>query len=539
MSWGNWDFGGRTTRQQAANDFLNTGNFNTAFGGTACRGSGDCASGFACVNGRCVQKGSQESSTGGTCGEGVGGGGCGGNSVTISDNLGQVIASGDVVTSQGTASGTIYKTFAWTPVYSDDGCTVTGCSLEQCGGGMDGDCPQGERSCRYGASGAINCFCGDPEPSGCSIFCTAYSASSGEVAAGCSGLACDECSYCEEIFVSASGICKPRNSGSPCHCKNEPIPACHKCDENGTVVPDEGSCQECITIHNYACDNCGERRTISRTCCRPVGIDGLSLTNKCQSELQQACDGLCPPPDETEPPPASACLGVNCVSRVICGPGSCPPLPPNAPGRNNIQSGCIEAGGNGCTLYYECDVSNLPPECGECDCNCNNDCPDCQLCGTDGKCYPDPSCCEDDDMYIRYKRTYKRWDYQVSSYSWGSLACDNNPPGYFSSGDPCSAKCLTLDGIEEETEYYCFRKTDVVEIREEGTSFTGFSNLGCCETNPGTIYRLYVNGDLVSGSSVTINGGSTSSGGGQQNNCYYGGYHFFEAVDAKCGGCPS
>ena len=27
-----------------------------------------------------------------------------------------------------------------------------------------------------------------------------------------------------------------------------------------------------------------------------------------------------------------------------------------------------------------------------CDCNCHDDCPECELCGADGKCYPDPAC---------------------------------------------------------------------------------------------------------------------------------------------------
>jgi hypothetical protein len=391
MSWGNWGFGGRTTRQQAASGFLNTGNFNTAFGGTACRGSRDCASGYACVGGRCVQKSSQQSSTGGTCGEGTGGGGCGGNSVQIRDlQTGAILASGDAVSQQGTANGTVYKSFAWTPVYGDDGCTVTGCSLTECGGSLDSDCPQGSRECRYDAFGTVNCFCEPPPQIGCSTFCTAYGASTGTTAEGCNGLVCDECSYCDEQFVSASGICRPLQSGSPCHCKNEPIPDCHRCDENGTVVPDSSSCQECVTIYNYECENCSDGETISKTCCQPLGTDGLSLTNKCQDLLEQDCQNLCPSSGPGGAP-QGPCEG-DCEPKTLCQPGSCPDLPPNEPGHRNTASGCIEAGGEGCLLYYDCDVSGVSSTCKEPDCNCHNDCPNCQLCGANGKCSPDPSC---------------------------------------------------------------------------------------------------------------------------------------------------
>ena len=377
MSWGNWDFTGRTTPQQAANDFLNTGNFNTAFGGSACRSSADCASGFSCAGGRCVQKSSQQSSTGGTCGEGTGGGGC--NALTISQGMTAQDASnrGFIF-----ANGVGTKSFQWVPTYSADGCTVTGCSLAECGGGMDSDCPTGVRTCRYDAFGTVNCYCGEPEQTGCSVFCTAYSASTGEEAEGCSGLACDECSYCDETFVSVSGVCRPLASGGPCHCGNDPIPECHRCDESGSIVEDNSNCQECVTIYNQPC-SCGVE--ISKTCCQPIGTDGLTIVNKCQDSIAQDCAEACGP-EEVDP-----CKGV-CVSKTLCQSGTCPSVPVNQPGKRNTATGCIEAGGQGCLLYDECDVSDVPEKCLAADCNCHNDCPNCQLCGTDGKCYADPSC---------------------------------------------------------------------------------------------------------------------------------------------------
>jgi hypothetical protein len=474
MSWGNWNFGGSTTRQQAANNFLNSGNINTAFGGTACRGSQDCASGYACVGGRCVQKSSQQSSTGGTCGEGTGGGGCGGNSVSLYNSSGELVASGDVVSRQGTASGVVYKSYAWTPTYSDDGCTVTGCSLAECGGGLDSDCPQGQRSCRYDAFGTVNCFCGPPVYTGCSTFCTAYSASNGSDATGCSGLSCDECSYCDEVFVSASGVCRPLQSGSPCHCRNEPIPDCHRCDENGTVVPDSSSCQECVTISNYECDSCGDGQTITKTCCQPLGTDGLTLTNKCQDLLEQDCQSLCPP-GEPGGAPTGNCDG-DCEPKTICQPGSCPDLPPNAPGHRNTASGCIEAGGQGCLLYYDCDVSGLPPECALCDCNCNNDCPNCYLCGADGKCYPDPSC-----------------------------NCDGNYcPG--APGDCCpnNGTCYQPDPLSAGTRACCDEGRYIVDIY-----LNTFQTDDCGGTNT---YTTWGPPAVTSGSCITCTGNSATCG---------------------------
>jgi len=428
MSWwgGNWN-PDRTTRQQAANAFLgNDGYLNTIFGGGGCRSSADCASGFACAGGRCVQRSSQQSSTGGTCGDGTGGGGCGGDQVQIIGSNGEILASGDAV---GIVGG-VYKSYQWEPVYAADGCTVTGCKLGECGGGLDGDCPQGERSCRYDAFGTVNCFCGPPVYTGCSTFCTSYFSSTGEEAEGCSGLACDECSYCDEIFVSASGTCRPLESGGPCHCKNDLIPDCYKCDENGSTVPDLDNCQECVTITNVDC-GCGTVIT-NTTCCQPLGTDGLTITNKCQDLIDQDCAKACE--EQVDP-----CKGICEVVSGDCGGtddfgnpvGDCGsnsddlnglPLPPvNQPGQRNTTLGYIEVPGQTPRLIWErCDVSELPEECALCDCNCNNDCPNCQLCGADGKCYPDPAC----EYSYFYEIAWSIWRYRESACNYAALGCD-------------------------------------------------------------------------------------------------------------------
>jgi hypothetical protein len=188
-----------------------------------------------------------------------------------------------------------------------------------------------------------------------------------------------------------------------------------------------------------------------------------------------------------------------------------------------------------------CDKSNVPDTCGECDCNCEDDCPDCQYCDTNGKCQPDPDCCDPEDEYLLYKRTYRRATTITQSWSWGPLACDNNPPGYFNNGSPCRLKCRTQEyGVEESSIYLCFKRSEGVTLKSIPANYSGYDNLGCCKESEGTQYYLVnKDGTYIANSSLVINGGSSASGGGQQNNCLAGGYHFFELVDSQCGTCPT
>ena len=50
---------------------------------------------------------------------------------------------------------------------------------------------------------------------------------------------------------------------------------------------------------------------------------------------------------------------------------------------------CDESG-DGCVTEERC--GELPSECEECDCSCNDDCPDCTLCSSSGVCEPDSEC---------------------------------------------------------------------------------------------------------------------------------------------------
>lgn len=365
----------------AASTFLSTGNLSTYLGGTSCRSSSECASGYACSGGKCVPINGSKPSADGTlsgCG-GTGGGPC--NSLTDT-NVGvqaggdASMVYGDVVVTQGGVS----QGFYWEPVRSADGCTISGCKLTSCGGENGSDCP-GNRYCRYYAGG-VQCACGDPPPRACSSFCDAHHASTGETAGGCEGQTCDECQECDgNYFSSTYGQCIDR-SGGPCHCDPDSLPPCVKCTENGTTETDT-SCSECYTVFKDC--SCG---TVEKTCCYTLEElkNGLSGFNRCWDSI--SCDDVCNDPDK--PAYVDPCEG-DCTPQTETGPGTCPNQPSNLPdGHRAAITGCIEAGGNYTLLYNDCDMTNLPEECGFCDCNCHNDCPNCQLCGADGTCYPDP-----------------------------------------------------------------------------------------------------------------------------------------------------
>lgn len=347
--WTNWGFTSSGAQTAAGNEFLRTGNVGTPIGGTTCRGSGECASGYACVDGSCVfvaSLSSEDGSTTGCGGSGGGGGGCFDSS--------------------------------------------TGCTTPSCGNGEGGDCC-GPRYCRFDQNGNVSCGCGVAPPSPCSVFCSLYDASYGQRAAGCEGLVCDECSACDnDYFASTYGSCVP-SGGGPCHCTADSLPECYKCNDQGTSELDL-NCKQCVQIYNAEC-SCG--KIIDNVCCYTLkdlkGRYGGDPVTRCQDETAAKCAQAC----EGEPSAEDPCEGECTEQKIGPLPGTCQDVIDQisvADGHKVVGTGCIEAGGQATVLYNDCDVSNVPEECAVCDCNCNNDCPDCLLCGADGKCYPDPAC---------------------------------------------------------------------------------------------------------------------------------------------------
>lgn len=510
---GDW----RRRQQTQAQSFLATGNVNynplpiAGSNRTGCTDSSGCASGWACIGGICVQgESGSRSGSGNTSGCGDGGtdgklpGECGSGTtsfLTMDKDLGAVYTKalqnlkvGDVLLKEGLNGGKVGN--GAIGISLNGKCLKTGCSGTSTPRGTNDACCGAGRCCRMGS--VVQCFCGDcpPPPQRCSQFCTSYLAANGSSLGGCSSEnTCDECSFCTDLGNFAGTTCTPKSGTGPCWCDGSSGNRCDSCSE----------CQE-----SGAC-------TFVRENCYPTPIPPINE-----------------PEDDDDVDP---CAGT-CTTITVCDGEPDPPCPSKSSCR---QSGDITVGSRNCRLFEQCDKSNVPPECEECDCNCENDCPDCQICNSAGKCVRDPACCADDaDPYVLYRRTTLRGSAVKQSWSWSTFGgCSNNPPGYFSNGQPCALKCgVQAASFTENTQYYCARQSEPITVESEDFMYTGYDRLGCCETNPGKRYWLKKGGTIIPNSTVTIDGGTSSTGGGSQNNCFTGGYHFFEAVAIQCDQCP-
>lgn len=398
MGW-SLDSWGSDSRLSQADQFLNTGIVGTAFGGTGCTSSSQCASGYKCSGGRCVQVTTDGGSggSGGSYGSsgGVGSGRCDGGPDGSPPGSGAGTGGCSSPNPVGGGGG--------------GGCTTSTCGQGTYGYGEDSDCC-GERCCRYFATGIpsepinVNCYCGNcpgtngsrcgdgyspcgpglgcvngycTKPKACSKWCTEYYEANGELGPGCSrDWICDECTECTGQFDGGGNYCESKAS-LPCHCNGAELEECDICNSDGSVT--QGTCLECCNVMNYPCE-CG--KTVNATACQPVGTSGLSICNIMQIAAAQKCAEEC----ATTPDPCAP----SCEPKRQTSPGPCPenPTAPAAQdGFDNTWTGCIDAGdGNHVTLYDECDYSNLPEGCGECDCNCDYDCDICEYCNEEGKC---------------------------------------------------------------------------------------------------------------------------------------------------------
>jgi hypothetical protein len=438
----------------------------------------------------------------------------------VYEEAGKKLRHGDVLLKEGLNGDTVGNGLIG--ISLNGKCLKTGCSNTSTGKGTNDVCCGQGRCCRMGS--VVQCFCGDcpPPPERCSQFCTSYLSSNGKMAAGCTDEnTCDECSNCIDLGNFQGTACAKKIGGAPCWCENGGCYSkCDKCGEDGACTTDCENCQTCYKTVKF-CDS----GAYSLECCYSA-CDLTTSYSTCRDSFK------CPDPPGGGGDP---CAG-DCYGQTFCDE----PVPPCPDGASCTDNGFISAGGKTCNIRTVCDKSNVPESCKECDCNCDNDCKDCEICDASGECVPDPNCCDPENEYLLYRRTYRRASSIMKSYSWGPLACDNDPPGYFSNGTPCRLKCGSSEGTDEVDAYVCFKRSEGVTVGTRPNNFVGYSNLGCCTESPGTTYFLKTkSGAEISGSAVTINGGSSASGGGQQNNCYFGGYHYFELVSSKCGTCPS
>ncbi len=264
------------------------------------------------------------------------------------------------------------------PNPADNGCRKSGCGPDPFNAS---DCCGEERCCRYSANGVgvtVNCNCGPcPDPSNeCNSFCSNFRAANGDLFPGCEDSSvCDECSECVSTPGGPPGTsCQPMVVGTaPCQCEESSCNlACDRCDPDGICRVD--------------CDNCvAPFPTLARCSCGY--FDTTSYVNACGARWADAvdCSALCA--EKIEP---DKCAGT-CVSVSWCDGQPTPPCPT---GSSCTNTGTVSAGGKTCYIRTDCDKSSVPEECKECDCNCEDDCPDCKICDASGKCVDDPTCSE-------------------------------------------------------------------------------------------------------------------------------------------------
>jgi len=396
---GRWDRTLNNARMDAALDFITSGNFDRVnaygvgvfdTGGGAsnlnpsrCRTSSDCGVGYMCVNGACRRS----SGTGTSTGSGTSNGRTDTNCPTdpYPDGDPSPPAPGGQNCSGGSGGGSGGIIFGPCSKPSCGSTTTIGSG----GGGGSADCC-GERCCRTiggQQTFGVQCFCGPcPPPGRCQKWCDSYYKANNRQAEGCSEAAtCSECENC--VSDSYSAKCVPATSDVPCWCEgNEGCGQCEQCQEDGTCEYSCENCETCYTQYNQPC-SCGY---FNIQCCTSA-CDEYSLSHRKCTEL--GCAKACGDPD-TDP------CQEQCTTKTVCGtPGgeaaSCP--------AEYRDAGTItthhDSGDVTCRL---CEKCTLPPECEPCDCNCHDDCPECELCGADGKCYTDPVC--DGDKRTVWKR---------------------------------------------------------------------------------------------------------------------------------------
>ena len=331
-------------------DIIDSGaSYNTGRNQARCFDSNTCAAGWACVGGFCAQ------SAGGSrsgCGDDYeDGSSCGGNGV--------------------------------------NDCTKSACGESGISPGNN-NCCDGLRCCRRDSSGKIQCRCGpcSPPPSSCSRWCDGYEEALGKKGPNCSDVTkCSECETCAFQGIDSPDQCEPLGgNAAPCNCAEDPQPPgpCKKCGENGIWVADEENCETCWQVEV----SCGCART-TEVCCLP-GSGSQAGKSQCQSRALANCYKFCDGGGDDGGD--DACVG-NCTGVTWCPPDQ--PEPPCPPQTTCTANGSISAGGKTCFIRTDCNKSNVPDSCGECDCNCVDDCPDCKICNANGKCVDDPNCLYD------------------------------------------------------------------------------------------------------------------------------------------------
>ena len=354
-----------------------------------CYDSNNCASGWACIGGKCAQASS------GASGSGGGTSGCGDDA------------------------------------NNDDKCGSGDCTKSTCGesGGSPGDgtCCDGQKCCQRGDDGIVRCSCGPcppPNPT-CDAFCAAHYSAYGRLTMGCTeDKVCTQCEECRLVESYQPKQCVPLEpEDANCWCDqsiDDPPEECMKCMGTGGWEKDCENCQACYTVEV----DCGCARNTQK-CCEP-GCITTQGQRSCIEKAWSNCRAACTPPDDDDDGPADPCAG-ECYGQHICDE----PLPPCPDGASCTDNGSISAGGRTCYIRTVCDKTNVPEECKGCDCNCDNDCKNCEICNASGECVPDPEC---DDQ----------WFYEVAYAVETCLVCNSPLNGCVTDSCPGGGRCTAI-----------------------------------------------------------------------------------------------
>lgn len=380
-------------RTEDADNFLSTGVFNNVVRDWAnqdddhhkissvfsflgdCTSSSQCPAGYACVGNTCAKQ-----------------------------------------SSSGSGNGTPYTSGLSDCNDPNSDCNgANGCQSTPNCGETDAQQCCGTRCCGFGSPSSSNpgvqCYCGPcPKQASCNDFCAGYLAANGVVGPGCSegsnGNSCGSCSYC------SAGECRPL-SGGPCWCGdgNNCAVECEKCVTDpespnyGDCIHSDEGCQSCATIFNYLCECNYVLPEV--TACKSLPLQGVQPINLAQQKAAALCDETCQQPNPCLP---------QCENKTFCtdtgtGVAACP--------AGYTQTGTLTVGEETCVFCQKCSTEGLPDSCKDCDCNCNDDCGDCEICAADGTCQPDPKCYEDH---------ISTWNIDVPSYEVvgfaGGGSCD-------------------------------------------------------------------------------------------------------------------
>ena len=446
-----------------------------------CVNSNSCAAGYSCISGQCTKIWGSDPSNVNSCGE---------ISVEWPCASAENTGTEDCGNSNGPGS----------------------CQEQICGTGVDSRC------CRQGGEGKVFCFCRKCGDEGqCDPFCDAYQKTNGEAGPGCTPAngvhagfcnkdICSECQTCTSSIFGGGKRCREATSGVPCWCEGAQCDAggCEKCNKDpespgyGDCEYSQEGCADCCTVGNYLC-SCGAVIP-SLTHCEP---HTSGVRQSCFSGLRNKAAEICEEACATEPDP---CAPTGSITRCVDGSAPVDPLTnPGGPegiscpeGKTCEYAGYMEVNGKTCYFYNTWVTENIPPECKECDCNCNNDCKDCEICNAQGECVRDPNCCDSaEDQRVLYELTT---EYPNASNYSGFSGCNQfGPVSARSTFCATGGDAYELKATTEVTATYNSRPSDAVR---NCAGATGFSFPGSTSSYPldysTTVYRLYKNGELCS-----------------------------------------